>query len=184
MKKLFFAMALVFAFTTGRAQTVGTDVGLGVSLKEYKTYNWTAGIEKIPTDKVIVGTTGVLVYNNASGRKMIKDAIAYELDASRKQKVTANPDMLVNFMVFEQPGKLRTYNGYELVNLGADTVRTEDNVEYTDFKAGTLLINFTDADSNRIIWQGYASGILDNTKIKDQSAVREAVSSIFNKIDV
>lgn len=79
---------------------------------------------------------------------------------------------------------MRTYSGYEIVNMGLDTVRTDDNISYTNFEEGTLLINFTDSNTNKMIWQGFASGILDPDKIKDQSAVREAVSSIFQKTDI
>lgn len=186
MKKLCFASVMMLFFTVAAAQTktVGTDKALGVTLEDYKTYGWMANIDNIPTDKIIVGDGGVLIYNNASGRRMIKDAIKYELDARRLEIDNGSPDMRVNFMVFEKPGKLRTYSGYEIVNMGLDTVRTDDNISYTNFEEGTLLINFTDSNTNKMIWQGFASGILDPDKIKDQSAVREAVSSIFQKTDI
>lgn len=69
---------------------------------------------------------------------MIKDAIQYEVDSRGYKKVDGNnADMQVSFLVLEQPGRLRTTNGY--VNLlSGEKVRTEDNVSYTGVKPGTL----------------------------------------------
>lgn len=93
-------MMLFFTVAAAQTKTVGTDKALGVTLEDYKTYGWMANIDNIPTDKIIVGDGGVLIYNNASGRRMIKDAIKYELDARRLEIDNGSPDMRVNFMVF------------------------------------------------------------------------------------
>jgi hypothetical protein len=181
MKKIICLISFLLIFAAARAQKVSADHALNSSIKNYKTYSWVASIDKIPDDQLFVGPNGVLIYNNESARKMIKDAIQYELDARGYKKQESNADMLVDFEVLEQPGRLRTYNGYQVVSLGADTVRTPENVQWTDVKAGTLLINLTDGKSGDMVWQGFASGILNPDIIKSQSKVRQAVSSIFRK---
>lgn len=184
MKKIFlFTVASLFYYFSSAQVTVGADQSLKVSLNDYSTYAWTAGIDKIPEDQVFIGLNGVYIFNNESVRSKIKNAIEYELSAKGYQKSEANPDMLVLFLVTEQPGTLRTYNGYQIVNGGLDTVRTEENVQKTHIDAGTLLINLIDAKSGKVAWQGYASGILKPDMINDDSKVRAAVSSIFSKFD-
>lgn len=91
-----------------------------------------------------------------------------------------NADMIVSFSVLEQPGSLRTTNGYVTVSSG-EKVRTEDNVSYTDVKPGTLLINLIDNKQDKQIWQGFASGILQPDHMRDESKVRQAVSSVFSQ---
>jgi hypothetical protein len=75
---------------------------------------------------------------------------------------------------------LRTTNGYVTVASG-EKVRTEDNVTYTDVKPGTLIINFVNAKTGKLIWQGFASGILQPDQVNDETKVREAVSTVFNQ---
>ncbi|WP_423147744.1 DUF4136 domain-containing protein [Rubrolithibacter danxiaensis] len=180
MKKLLFLTLFIGLVSAGQAQVVDANKALDASISSYKTYDWIANIDKIPDDKIFVGPTGVLIYNNESGRKMIKDAIMYELDARGYKKTEGDADMLLSFMVLEQPGKLRTYNGYQVVSMGSDTVRTPENVQWTNIKAGTLIINITN-NQNKMVWQGFASGILTPGIMKDESKVRQAVSSIFRK---
>jgi hypothetical protein len=91
-----------------------------------------------------------------------------------------NPDMLISFSVLEQPASLRTTNGYVTLSSG-EKVRTEDNVTTTDVKPGTLIVNFTDAKAGKMIWQGFASGILQADHMREESKVRQAVSSVFNQ---
>ncbi len=70
--------------------------------------------------------------------------------------------------------------GYVTLSSG-EKVRTEDNVSYTDVKPGTLIINFIDAKTNKQIWQGFASGILQADQMRDEPKVRQAVSGIFSE---
>ena len=184
MKKIFLFSLLCFFYIFSYSQvTVGADKSLTVSLNDYNTYAWTTDIDKIPTDQIFVGPNGVVVFNNESVRSKIKNAIEYELSAKGYKKVESNPEVVVLFLVTEQPGSLRTYNGYQVVNGGLDTVRSQDNVENTTIEAGTLLINLIDAKSGKVAWQGYASGVLKPDMINDETKVREAVSSIFQKFN-
>jgi hypothetical protein len=70
-----------------------------------------------------------------------------------------------------------------MIDNGLDSVRTPQNTETVDIDAGTLIINLLDAKSGVVAWQGYASGILKPDMINDNTKVREAVASIFQKFD-
>jgi hypothetical protein len=160
---------------------VGADKSFTANINDYRTYAWATDIDKIPSNKVFVGTNGVLIFNNESARKKIKDAIAYELDARGYKRQSDSADMIVTFQVLEQAGQLQTYNGYQMLNGGFDSVRTPENVQITNVDPGTLIINIIDRRSGSVAWQGYASGILKPDMINDQSKIRDAVKSIFDK---
>lgn len=168
--------------TTSQGVTVGSDVQLGEPIKQYKTYNWATNIDNIPTDKVFVGANGVYVFNNVSTRSQVKEAIQYELSARGFDMNASDPDMVVNYVIFEQEGELRTYNGYQVIN-GIDSVRTEENVARTPVKPGTLLITITSGETGGVVWQGYASGILSADLIKDPAKIKSAVQQIFNEFN-
>lgn len=185
MKKTisYFSVLLMLAFfiqacTSSKMPVAGKNKSLTADFKDIKTYAWTSDIDNIPTDKVLIGPNGIFIFNNESGRKMIKDAIQYELSAKGYQMAETNPDMLLSFIVLEQPASLRTTNGYVTVSSG-EKVRTEDNVSYTDVKPGTLIINII--KNNKNIWQGFVSGILSADGMNDQSKVRDAVSTVFKQ---
>lgn len=184
MKKtsLFLAGFLFFMATNAQVK-VGADKSFNKSLNDYKTYSWSKNIDQIPADQIFVGPNGLYVFNNESVRSKIKDAIEYELSAKGYKKADSNPDIMVLFSVTEQPGTLRTYNGYEMINGGLDSVRTQSDVNLTEIEPGTLIINLLDAKSGVVAWQGYASGILKPDMINDVTKVRQAVSSIFSQFN-
>lgn len=188
MKKTFLSIVtvlffLAFQFGCSRKMTpvVAKNADLSTDYKNIKTYSWTSDIDNLPNDQLFVGMNGVYIFNNESGRKMVKDAIQYELDSRGYKRVEGgNSDMKVSFSMLEREGRLRTTNGYVTLSSG-EKVRTDENVSYTDVKPGTLIINLIDTKKNVQIWQGFASGILQPDHLRDQSKVRQAVSSIFSK---
>ena len=185
MKKvILLILSGLFSFTI-KAQdvVVGADNSFKTSLNDYSTYAWSKDIDQIPSDQIYVSPSGVYVFNNESVRSKIKDAIEYELSAKGYKKEATDPDLLVLFTVTERPGQLTTYNGYQKVYGGLDSVRTPQNVQSTQIDAGTLIINILDAKSGAVAWQGYASGILKPDMINDESKIREAVAKIFSRFD-
>lgn len=163
-----------------KSPVVGKNADVSADFKNIKTYSWTADIDNIPRDAIFVGPNGVLVFNNESSRKMIKDAIRYELDSRGYKADVDDPDIRISFSVLEQPASLRTTNGYVTVNSG-QKVLTEDNVTQTEVKPGTLILNFTDVKNGKMIWQGFASGIMQADQMNEEAKVRQAVSSVFNQ---
>jgi hypothetical protein len=188
MKKILFGVGMVLivsainvACSHKAALAVGKSADVAADFKDIKTYNWASDIDNIPNTQLFIGANGVLIFNNESARKMIKDAIEYELDSRGYKKVEGNAgDMKVSFAILEQPGKVRTTNGYVTLSSG-ENVLTKDNVSYTDVKAGTLIINFISNKNNVAIWQGFASGILQPDQMRDQTKIREAVAKIFTQ---
>jgi len=185
MKKIILSILPILLCFAVKSQniTVGADASFTTSLNDYSTYAWSKNIDQIPSDAIYVSPSGVYIFNNESVRSKIKNAIEYELNAKGYEKNENNPDMLVLFTVTERPGTLKTYNGYEMVDNGLDSIRTPDNVQRTKIDAGTLIVNIIDAKTGVVAWQGFASGILKPEMLSDETQVREAVASIFTKFD-
>ena len=182
MKRILLLFGFLTALTTiSYSQDVGTDRELGTSIAAYQTYAWSSEIDQIPSDAVFVGPNGVVVFNNASNRSKIKSAVEYELSARGYKQVANNPDFLVSYIVLEQPAEIVTYNGYRLLYNGLDTVRTDENVNQTQVQAGTVLVNFVDRKSGKMVWRGYASAALNPEMMNDETKVRGAISSIFQE---
>ena len=183
----YFSVSLIVAFfmqacTSSKMPISGKNRSLNTDFEEIKTYAWTSDIDNIPTDIVLIGLNGIFVFNNQSGRKMIKESIQYELSAKGYQVVQTNPDMLLSFVVLEQPASLRTTQGYVTLSSGEE-IRTEGDVSYTDVKPGTLIINIIKADENKQIWQGFVSGILKADEMNNEMKVRNAVSTVFKQFN-
>lgn len=186
MKKLFISMAVLFLlYLPSLAQDgeVGADNALGASIENFKTFGWVSSIDKIPEDQLFIGDEGVIVFNNASTRSKIKDAIMYELISKGYEFRYFEPDMLVSFYVTEQPGELRVYDGYKLYNGGLDTARTPENVETIEAEAGTLMINIIDRESGKMVWRGYATGSLNADMVNSVPMVMQSVASILKKFE-
>lgn len=185
MKNAFlFFLSFIFCYCA-RSQNVviGADNSFKTSLNDYSTYAWSQNIGQIPSGAIYVSPSGVYIFNNESVRSRIKGAIQYELGARGYKLEENNPDLLVLFTVTERPGNLRTYNGYQMVDNGADSTRTSQDATTTHIEAGTLIVNIIDAKSGAVAWQGFASGILKPEMVNDESQVRQAVASIFNRFN-
>lgn len=179
-----FFLFLVISCGSANTTSIGKNIDPEVTnLSNVKTYNWTTDIDKIPDQRVFVSETGVYFYNNSSARKRIKDAIEYELN-SRGYKMDSSaekPGMLVSFFVLERADTLRKTSGY--INIYGQPVITEKDVEMVPVEPGTLIINIVDTDVNKMVWQGFASGILKPGDINNELKIRQAVSSIFSRFN-
>jgi hypothetical protein len=90
-------------------------------------------------------------------------------------------DMVVNFRVFDQPVTLKGTEGYGDNYWGGSAPNNLADLESYDVEAGTLLVSLSDRESGKVVWQGFASGLIDNDKfVKDEVKIREAVHMIFD----
>lgn len=147
-------------------------------VSDYHTYNWVFEDAMIPDEKMIVASDGILVFNNQSDRKKIKDAIELQMKARGFEKDILNPDMLVDFSVLEQDTELRKFvltNGQDYLGYGPRSETTE----MVPVDAGTVIINFLDAESGNQVWQGFASGTLEEKDMKSLSTIQNKVGAIF-----
>jgi hypothetical protein len=97
-------------------------------------------------------------------------------------KLNENPDqadLIVNFRVFDQPVKLKGNQGYGDSYWGNHQFNSITETE-VEVEAGTLLVSLADRESGKVVWQGFASGLIDNNAfVKDEGKISEAVNLIF-----
>jgi hypothetical protein len=180
MKKLMMGLVLLFAAAGTYAQvSVHSQQANNIDYSKYKNFTWASGISNDLEP-------GVYFLNDLVLKAQIREAVkgelmgrGYQLNESRDQS-----DMLVNFRIFDKPVTLKTGADYG-ENYWGDTAAdyTYDTEETSyDVQAGTLLISLADRKSGKVFWQGFASGLIDNSQfVKDEVKIREAVKSIFDE---
>ena len=187
MKKLTYLLiatfiSMTFISCSNNGMKVVTRGDGDTSLSGYNTYAWISEKQNIPNAYALVGSNEALVFNNESSQKMIKDAVELQMAARGFKKDAQNPDMLINFEVLEDDTELRKYildNGQDYLGFGPRS----ESVQMIPVDEGTVLINFMDSRSGNQIWQGYASGALEEKDIKNMSAMQEKVGAIFEDFD-
>lgn len=187
MKKLTYLLiatfiSMTFISCSNNGMKVVTREDGDTSLSGYNTYAWISEKQNIPNAYALVGSNEALVFNNESSQKMIKDAVELQMAARGFKKDAQNPDMLINFEVLEDDTELRKYildNGQDYLGFGPRS----ESVQMIPVDEGTVLINLMDSRSGNQIWQGYASGALEEKDIKNMSAMQEKVGAIFEDFD-
>ena len=124
-------------------------------------------------------------------KTILRDEIIDEMQALGYEHVMKDADIMVNFRIFEEDvefqGWEETYvNKYYWGDLDLTNVSVkpgEKKILY--LKKGTLLIQFVDMKESNVVWQGYASGVLNNARILDDEKIRldTAVEKIFDEYD-
>ncbi|MEX2592419.1 MAG: DUF4136 domain-containing protein [Anditalea sp.] len=180
-----FLLCLVTSFLVGcasqRSMNVGSDQRTDANISDFQTYNWVSDIGEMPSSQVFIGSEGVLIFNQESTRNSIKEAIGTQLEAKGFTQDANNPDMLVNYMVLEQADQLRTYTREGNSYLGEGPV--EKDVEMVDVEPGTVLVNFINADSGLQVWQGFASGALEESDVENEKNLQSKIAAIFDQFD-
>ncbi|HEV7351342.1 DUF4136 domain-containing protein [Telluribacter sp.] len=112
----------------------------------------------------------------------IYEAIRRQMQA-RGYKLTADkPTLLVNYGIFYD--NLR-YQGYmqPVIKNWVDT--ENDGFRYEPIKyaldKGTLIVSLIDAESDQVVWRGYASGILKGGETNPNNYYRSVVRRIFDQ---
>lgn len=117
----------------------------------YMTYAW-----DIPLNKAVNESFNPLVNNDLVNKK-IKSAIDERMESRGYIYSDENPDLLINFhtMVENRSEVTSAYpNSYYFW--------WRNDIRTINYKEGTLIIDLIDAETDELIWQGYATGVLDS----------------------
>jgi hypothetical protein len=109
--------------------------------------------------------------------EVLENAIKFEMEVHGYREDDENPGLLVLYRVFDKDFKFTGNN--EPYKITDDTQDYYSPVNYK-LKAGTLLVQIIDLEKNQLVWQGYASGLINHKHIQNRE-VRHAVLRIFNK---
>lgn len=177
MKKLLLAAALLLTASLTQAQnvTVDTEKKLNTDFSKYKTYTWASQVD----NKL---DPGFYFLNDLELKQRIRQAVAFELDGRGYKFQRQNPDLLINFRVFDKPTKITGYTGYGTTYFGSKEVRNPEDQKTFDVKAGSIVINMVDVKTGQVVWRGLASGITNTNGFdRSQNKIKQALNLIFEK---
>ena len=178
MKKIMCVWFISLCFigaASAQTITVESDRVLDTDFSEYKTFYWASQVDSWLDE-------GMYFLNDLTMKALVRDAVKSELMGLGYALQSAEPDLIVNFRVFEEPVTLKGYEGYGTSFWGDERYREISDTTSYDVEAGTLLVSMADRESGKVIWQGFASGLIkDDTFIKDEGKIREAVNLIFEE---
>jgi hypothetical protein len=122
-----------------------------------------------------------MIFHNPSNKKNIKGAIETQLEAKGFSRDSNDPDLLISYMVLDQPTQLRTFTRDNYTFLGEGPAGSD--IEMVDVEPGTIIVNFTDAETGSQVWQGFASGALEESDMRDERSVQAKIAAIFEEFD-
>ena len=168
-------MSLSLITTSGQSIKVESDRSLNADFSKFKTFYFSSQADAWLDE-------GLYFLNDLYMKGMIRDAVKGELMGLGYRMQSYQPDLVVNFRVFEKPTTIKGFEGYGTSYWGTEKYRDISDKTSYDVAAGTLLVSIADRKSGSIVWQGFASGLIDNnTFVKDESKIRQAVNMIFNE---
>jgi hypothetical protein len=127
-----------------------------------------------------------MLFNNKKHKKSIKEAIETQLEARGFTEDTNNPDVLITVRVTEREEQLRTFNRRSGTGMGQSYLGHGPmgaNAQMVEVEPGTILLNFMDAESGDIIWQGFASGALEEGDMRDEDTIKTKIGAIFDQFN-
>jgi hypothetical protein len=187
-KYLCAVLVLAFAITSC-ATPVHVEKDDSVNFKNYKTYMWV--------------DTRYYQNDNASrpasyGDISVRNAANAELRKAGWAEVSGDPDLLVSYDVLVQntttrrsdpvysQSYSRTYYNPRLGRWG-NIYYPSQFLGYNNYdvpvKEGTISITLTDANTDKIVWQGWTTDELNYTRITPEE-ITAGVQNIFSKLDV
>ncbi|UYZ61392.1 DUF4136 domain-containing protein [Hymenobacter weizhouensis] len=173
------ALSLCGCFAAREAR-VESDYSYAGQFRRYRTYEFVTG-QGLTADTSRLG-------------EAVRDAIRTRLKVQGYRPARRNPDLLVNFRLFEGDMRFRGYMQQDFtkwVNNGYaedDETPKEARQGYEPVRMllteGTLLITLIDSKTNRAVWNGYASGVSIPQGNQAEIILRRSVRSIFDQYHV
>lgn len=177
MKKAVAVLIIMMSMAVTYAQTitVASDRKLDTDFSKYKTFGWASQVDSNLDE-------GFFFLNDLILKADVREAIEAELLGLGYAKQSNNPDLVVNFRVFEQPTRIQGFESYGTTFWGDMEYREISDTTSYEVEAGTLFVSLVDRKKGEIVWNGFASGLIDNNKfIKDEGKIREAANLIFEE---
>ena len=162
----FFVLFLMgFVVSCSTIYGVQYDYDKQADFNSLKTYDWMTVPEKADIDSLKV--------------ERVKKAVNAELQAKGLMMTSNNPDFLIAEHLGKKDKVQVTNWGYNYDQYGMDL--GPQGVDTYQYEEGSLILDFVDAKSNKMIWRGVAKAEIDNvdTPEKKEKLINEAVQEIL-----
>jgi hypothetical protein len=169
MKRVNFLLSILLISSSSFAQTrqVFEKSVYDAELDQFETY-------AIGDMTNISGET--FVTENQLLSSMVENAIEYEMDTYNYNMEKENPDMLINYMVFDQ--KYSDEVGYMPGFRLDEDFGMDDNI-LKDIKDGSMMVSMVRTKDGKAVWSGYViDGIDPEASLREQQKdARQAISA-------
>lgn len=149
---------------------VRTDFDRSVSIPRLTNYNWLSQQE-------IENRNNPLYYNELNDKR-IKDEVNKQIALKGYVLSETQPEMLIHYHItVEERSVVRpeeygySYSRYWL----------EQRANLIRYSEGTFIIDIMDATNCNLIWRGWATSVLDDSRVMNEELLRRAVDDIFRR---
>ena len=160
-------------FTVSCASIYGVqhDYDKQVDFANFRTYDWMSIPDKAGIDSLVI--------------QRVKNAVNAELKAKGLMMTSSNPDFLIAQHLGKKDKVQVTDWGYGYGPHGRYGGRHLDpgGISTYKYEEGSLILDFVDAKSKKMIWRGAAKAEVQNTDTpgKSEKLINEAVKEILKK---
>lgn len=175
-------------FLSGCGSTAHIEKDKTANFNQYKTFAWVAPAE----------TTGKLIKQGSLAEQAIQETVNKELSKEGWREAKTKPDVLLSYdilversskkqsdAVYSQPSYRTFFNPY--TRRYYSVYYPSQFLGYDDYsvpvKEGTITITMTDAKTDKMVWQGWATNEVSNKNLTSKE-IQNSVKSIFRKFDV
>lgn len=155
------------------ALVVNTDYDREADFDQYQTFYWSDEFQQANGND----ENNEPLFYNTLVKKRLKQAIQRELEGKGYTLSDSDPDLLVNAqVVVEERNTRQNYPYY-----GGFYYWGYNNIPSGSEKEGDIVINLIDQNQHQLVWQGYASGVLEMNTEDRQQEISDAVSLILSE---
>lgn len=155
-------LAVLLVPTSAAARKIQNDFDAGVDFSNYTTYAWREGIH---TPQPSVHT-------------QIVQAVDAELSAKYLRRIQANPDVYVVYHASVQEMSVNmSDHGYSYGSRWQWGGGMKSDTAVQTYPKGTLVVDIWEAETQRLIWRGVATGVVD----KGSGKVTQEIQKMFLK---
>jgi hypothetical protein len=157
-------VATIVATTTLAGPKVEFDRSAEFAI--YRTYSWKAGTPA-PDERV---------------QQRIEQAIDEQLEASGLTRLASAGDLIVvthTSTSRDAPADRDqfAYGGWP--GWGASSGQGAPSAEISQLPGGTLIVDLVDAETNKLVWRGVASGTIKRSSEKAEASVQKKIEKLF-----
>jgi hypothetical protein len=146
---------------------VRSDYDRQANFREYNSY----AIAEMKQDK------NDPILGSSLNQKRFAQAMDAEMKARGYVKTDETPDLLVSF----QTDSRNKQNTQSNNNWGYWSWYGNNNVSTRNYEEGRIIVNLIDAKTKELVWQGWATGELNNTRKERDEVFREVIYRIMQE---
>ncbi len=173
-KKLVAGLAIVIllAVLTGCSTiSVNYDYDNNTDWAKFKTYNWIEGAERLVDPTSPIPNTKLL-------EQRVHNSVEFEM-GQRGITLGDDPDLLVVYHIGTQEKVQVTDWGYNYSDYYWGYGGRQIDVQ--QFTEGSLVLDLVDAETQKLVWRGTGTGVVDKSQ-KTPEQKQDRANEIINKI--